>query len=116
MIPERRAHRNVVDLRAFLRVGGDASAGSSKKLSSTFCGNSDSFLERVGEDGFPAVAEEFTQHLLFATNVYSYRVEPHDLRLYAAVGGLLVATALAAAFFPARRAARVDRLVALRLE
>jgi ABC-type lipoprotein release transport system permease subunit len=55
---------------------------------------------------------------LLATSVekFLFRVEPHDLRLYAAVGGLLVSTALAAAFLPARRAARVDPLVALRLE
>jgi putative ABC transport system permease protein len=55
---------------------------------------------------------------LFATSVekFLFRVEPHDLRLYAAVCALLISTALAAAFFPARRAARVDPLVALRLE
>jgi putative ABC transport system permease protein len=55
---------------------------------------------------------------LFATSVekFLFRVEPHDLRLYAAVCALLISTALAAAFFPARLAARVDPLVALRLE
>jgi ABC-type antimicrobial peptide transport system permease subunit len=55
---------------------------------------------------------------LLATSVekFLFRVEPHDLRLYAAVCIVLAATAIAAALLPARRAARVDPLVALRLE
>ena len=47
---------------------------------------------------------------------FLFEVQPHDVRIYAGVGALLVVTGLAAAFFPARRAARVDPLVALRLE
>jgi predicted permease len=55
---------------------------------------------------------------LLATSVQSFlfKVEPRDLRLYAAVCAVLAVTALAAAYLPARRAARVDPLVALRLE
>jgi putative ABC transport system permease protein len=55
---------------------------------------------------------------LLATSVekFLFRVEPHDLRLYAAVCTVLAATALTAAFVPARRAARVDPVIALRLE
>jgi putative ABC transport system permease protein len=55
---------------------------------------------------------------LLATSVerFLFGVEPHDLRIYATVCGVLVATALVAAIFPARRAARVDPLIALRLE
>jgi putative ABC transport system permease protein len=55
---------------------------------------------------------------LTATSVekFLFRVEPHDLRLYAAVGGVLIAAAFAAALVPAHRAARVDPVVALRSE
>jgi predicted permease len=55
---------------------------------------------------------------MLATSVarFLFEVEPHDPRIYAAVCGVLVLSALTAAFFPARRAARVDPLVALRLE
>jgi ABC-type antimicrobial peptide transport system permease subunit len=55
---------------------------------------------------------------VLATSVqgFLFRVEPHDLRLYAVVCSLLALTALAAAMFPALRAARVDPVIALRLE
>jgi len=55
---------------------------------------------------------------LLATSIgrFLFNVEPHDLQIYGAVCSVLVVSALAAAFFPARRAARVDPLVALRLE
>ena len=45
-----------------------------------------------------------------------YGVSPVDSPTYALVVGLLVSTAVAAAWVPARRAARVDPLVALRAE
>jgi putative ABC transport system permease protein len=47
--------------------------------------------------------------LLFAT-------EPNDPVTYASVGTLLVLIALLAAYVPARRATRVDPIVALRAE
>lgn len=55
---------------------------------------------------------------LLATSVgrFLFNVEPHDPQIYAAVCGVLVLSALVAAFLPARRAARVDPLVALRAE
>ena len=43
-------------------------------------------------------------------------VDPHDPQAYVAVVALLAAAALAAAFVPARRAAAVDPLKALRFE
>ena len=47
---------------------------------------------------------------------FLFEIHPHDVRIYAAVFTLLLITGLAAAFLPARRAARVDPLVALRME
>ena len=47
---------------------------------------------------------------------FLFHVEPHDPWVYALVGTALAATGLTAAFVPARRAARVDPLVALRTE
>jgi putative ABC transport system permease protein len=47
---------------------------------------------------------------------FLFQVQPHDPWIYAAVAASLVATGVVAAFIPARRAARVDPLVALRLE
>jgi putative ABC transport system permease protein len=45
---------------------------------------------------------------------FLFQVEPHDVRIYGWVMAALVTTGIAAALFPARRAARVDPLVALR--
>ncbi len=45
---------------------------------------------------------------------FLFQVEPHDPRVYAWVIGALMTTGVAAALFPARRAARVDPLIALR--
>jgi putative ABC transport system permease protein len=55
---------------------------------------------------------------LLATSVgrFLFSVEPHDLRIYAVVCSALVTSAFLAALLPARRAARVDPLVALRVE
>jgi putative ABC transport system permease protein len=45
-----------------------------------------------------------------------YGVAPADLASYSAAAGVLVAIALLAAWLPARRAAAVDPVVALRSE
>ena len=45
-----------------------------------------------------------------------FQVQPHDLTVYAAASGVLLAVGLAAAYLPARRASRVDPLIALRAE
>jgi predicted permease len=47
---------------------------------------------------------------------FLFEIRPHDLTVYAGVFTLLAVTGLAAAFLPARRAAQVDPLVALRME
>jgi predicted permease len=47
---------------------------------------------------------------------FLFQVQPHDPWIYAGVAASLVTTGVIAAFVPARRAARVDPLVALRLE
>ena len=47
---------------------------------------------------------------------FLFEIHPHDPAIYAAVLALLAATAVAAALVPARRAARVDPLVALRAD
>ncbi len=47
---------------------------------------------------------------------FLFQIQPHDLWVYAGVSATIVATGVAAAFLPARRASRVDPLVALRLE
>jgi predicted permease len=47
---------------------------------------------------------------------FLFQIEPHDPWVYAGVVAMLVVTGVTAAFIPAWRAARVDPLVALRLE
>jgi len=55
---------------------------------------------------------------VLATSVekFLFKVVPHDPWVYSAVCVVIAVTALGAAYAPARRAARVDPLVALRLE
>jgi putative ABC transport system permease protein len=50
------------------------------------------------------------------TKAFLFQIDPHDGLLYAAAAALIVLAGLAAAFVPARRAARVDPIVALRAE
>jgi putative ABC transport system permease protein len=47
---------------------------------------------------------------------YLFGVEPHDALTFAAVSGLLLGICLAASYIPARRAARVTPMTALRCE
>lgn len=47
---------------------------------------------------------------------FLFQIQPHDPWVYVGVAASLVATGVIAAFIPARRASRVDPLVALRLE
>jgi len=47
---------------------------------------------------------------------YVYGVQVHDALTFAAVGGLLAAASFFAAWLPARRAAAVDPIIALRSE
>lgn len=47
---------------------------------------------------------------------FLFEVQPHDGGVYLAVAGLLLAAGVVAAWIPARRAARVDPIIALRAE
>jgi ABC-type antimicrobial peptide transport system permease subunit len=47
---------------------------------------------------------------------FLFRIDAHDLRVYVAAGAVLMAAGLAAALIPARRAARVDPVIALRAQ
>ena len=47
---------------------------------------------------------------------FLFEVQPHDPVVYAGALGLIALTGLTASFLPARRAARVDPLVALQVE
>jgi putative ABC transport system permease protein len=47
---------------------------------------------------------------------FLFEVDPRDLRLYGATAAVLASAALMAAYLPARRASRVDPLIALRTE
>ncbi len=60
------------------------------------------------------LAISFATNRLLASQLFG--LSPHDPLLLASVSGLLLLVALAASLFPARRAARVDPMVALRME
>jgi putative ABC transport system permease protein len=47
---------------------------------------------------------------------FLYRVNPHDPLVYVGVVALLALATLTACFFPARRATKVDPMIALRHE
>jgi ABC-type lipoprotein release transport system permease subunit len=47
---------------------------------------------------------------------FLFQTHPHDPVVYGAVLAVLTLTGLAAAFLPARRAAHVDPLVAMRMD
>ena len=51
-----------------------------------------------------------------AMQIMFFQVSPYDPRVFVAVAALLFVTGLAAAFVPARRAARVDPMAALRAQ
>jgi ABC-type antimicrobial peptide transport system permease subunit len=51
-----------------------------------------------------------------AMSTVFFQVSPYDGATFVGVGALLLVTGLAAAFVPARRAARVDPLAALRVQ
>ena len=55
-------------------------------------------------------------YLSAASKAFLYQLEPTDPRAFAAAVAVLLAAALAASVVPARRAARVDPIVALRAE
>jgi putative ABC transport system permease protein len=47
---------------------------------------------------------------------FLFQVQPHDLRVFAGAGVVLLLAGVMAAYLPARRAASADPLVALRLD
>jgi predicted permease len=47
---------------------------------------------------------------------FLFEVRPHDITIYVAVGIVLLTTGMVAALVPARRASRIDPLIALRME
>jgi ABC-type antimicrobial peptide transport system permease subunit len=55
-------------------------------------------------------------YLTGAARAFLFRLEPTDPRAFAAAGASLLVAALVASVIPARRAASVDPIVALRAE
>lgn len=51
-----------------------------------------------------------------SVQAFLFRIDPHDPVVYAGAAAVLVLAGLAAAFVPARRAARVDPMIALRAQ
>jgi ABC-type antimicrobial peptide transport system permease subunit len=77
-----------------------------------------SVLRRAGSQVGVGLILGFAMSWFLATSIetFLFNVEPRDFRLYAGVCAVLASAALAAAYLPARRAARVDPLVALRTD
>ena len=70
----------------------------------------------AGIGGGVALTLALTRVLSRALVPMLFKVEPSDLATYVLVAGLILGVALLAAWVPARRAARVDPIVALRSE
>ena len=76
----------------------------------------------VGPDGTPEryraawITPNSFALLRARPQIMFFQVSPYDPRVFAAVAALLFVTGLAAAFVPARRAARVDPMSALRAQ
>jgi predicted permease len=77
-----------------------------------------SVLLRTSTQAAIGVLAGFAMAWLLARSIepFLFQVDPRDLRLYGAVAAILASAALIAAYLPARRASRVDPLIALRAE